>query len=175
LSEQLTVAEFARRAGVDGREVRRALGKGLIAKGANGLLDAAQLSVSLRKPNRRTTIKATRTIEAVPADSDENIAEAVERIVATGGAQKLSDAIALKETYAGLLRQLEYDLKAGRVVLITDVAKVVGECLAKVRNRLLAMPSNIAPRLLRLTTAMAVEAEVRSAVIEALEELSTID
>ena len=62
-----------------------------------------------------------------------------------------------------------------RRAIFTDVAKVVGECLAKVRNRLLAMPSNIAPRLLRLTTAMAIEAEVRSAVIEALEELSTID
>ena len=66
----LTVAEFARRAGCLPKQVYRAIDKGLISRTADKLIDAAQLSIPLRKPNRRTIVKREMTTAVVTAYCD---------------------------------------------------------------------------------------------------------
>ena len=54
MSEHISISEFARRAGCDEKQVRRAIDKGRLRKGSEGLLDAAQLATAWRRQNRRT-------------------------------------------------------------------------------------------------------------------------
>jgi hypothetical protein len=86
LSEHLTVSEFARRVPCDEKRVRRAVEKGLLHKGADGLLDASQLGVPIRRQNRRTAGRAApelseevRTISDKAAGSDKSAAVIVVR------------------------------------------------------------------------------------------------
>ncbi len=82
------------------------------------------------------------------------------------------EARRVKENYLALQAQLEYDQKSGLVVAVEDVTSAVGEDYAKVRSRLLAIPSEHAPRIQRLKTAIEVEDALREIITEALEELT---
>lgn len=187
MSARLSVREFARQAGCDEKQVRRALAKGLIAKAEDGTLAAADVHGQWRKPNRRGVEKLSaseaRTTESVrtAADksrrrpvvrSDDTLEQAAERVVASAGLLPLADALALKENYLARHQQLAYDLKAGTVVLAADVAQAVGAEYAGVRKRLLAIPAERAPAVHRLKTVAEVEAFLRSVIVEALEELT---
>ncbi len=77
-----------------------------------------------------------------------------------------------KENYLALLRQLEYDVKSGAVVPVSDVAKEVGAQFAQVRTRLTAIPAECAPRLHRLKSVAEMQDALMSIIVEALEGLS---
>lgn len=103
----------------------------------------------------------------------ETPAEAAERIVLNaGGLLSEADAQTLKENYLARLRQLEYDTKAGQVVLIRDVVEAVGTEYARVRTRLLAIPAEQAPRLAQLKTVPEIQDALMRMIVEALEELT---
>ncbi|WP_242183108.1 hypothetical protein [Sphingomonas sp. CARO-RG-8B-R24-01] len=190
MSARLSVREFAKRAGCDEKQVRRALEKGLISKGDDGLLDAEQVGGAWRKPNRRGVEKlsaqpvrttanvrtprrrADNSAAAPNVRTDETPEEAAERIVAQAGLLSLKDALELKENYLARHQQLSYDLKAGTVVLIEEVTKTVGAEYAGVRKKLLAIPAERAPAVHRLKTVAEVEALLRSVIVEALEGLT---
>jgi len=74
-------------------------------------------------------------------------------------------------SYLALLNQLEYDIKVKRVVLIDDVGRIVGENYAKARTRLLAIPSEEAPRIHRLKTVNEVQDALLEVITDALESL----
>lgn len=105
--------------------------------------------------------------------TDESPSRAAERIITASGAEWSTDeARRIKENYLALLNQLEYDQKAGAVVLAADVAKAVGAEYAKVRSRLLAIPAEQAPRIHRLKTVTEVQDALQELITEALEELT---
>lgn len=185
MSARLTVREFARQAGCDEKQVRRAIGKGLIVKDDNGLLASADVNGQWRKPNRRGVekiaaasadkVRTTRTVRTVADNSevsareDETPEEAAERIVtAAGDLLPLAKALELKENYLARHQQLSYDLKARSVVMIEEVAKAVGAEYATVRTKLLAIPAERAPAIHRLRTVVEVEDLLRSVIAEAL-------
>lgn len=186
--ERIAVREFARRAGCDEKQVRRAIEKGALLKDDAGLLDAAFVDSQWRKPNRRGVAKiaaasarttgnvrnhADKSGHSVSVRNDETAEEAAERIVAEKGELlPLADALALKENYLARHQQLSYDLKAGSVVLIADVAKAVGAEYASVRTKLLAIPAERAPAVYRCKTVTEVEDLLRSVISEALEGLT---
>lgn len=191
MSARLSVREFAKRAGCDEKQVRRALEKGLISKGDDGLLDEALVGGQWRRPNRRGVVKIAadnaakvrttanvRTSARNPRNAEvvrtgETPEEAAERIVAQVGALlPLDQALRLKENYLGRHQQLSYDLKAGSVVLIADVAKSVGAEYATVRTKMLAIPAERAPAVHRLKTVTEVEDLLRGVIVEALEGLT---
>jgi hypothetical protein len=188
MAERLTVSAFARAAGCDEKQVRRAIEKGLLHKGGDGLLSSADVGSGWRKPNRRTIVKIgaaraanVRTASDTSDNSDtaeivredETPAQAAERIVTAGGAMlTIDEAVKRKENYLGLLKQLEYDQKSGAVVSVADISKAVGDDYAKVRTRLLAIPSERAPAIHRLKTVVEVEEALRTAIVRALEELT---
>lgn len=103
----------------------------------------------------------------------ETPSQAAERIALSVAPFDLNEARRVKENYLALLNQLEYDQKSGGVVAVQDVAKVWSETLARVRTRLLAIPSEVAPQAHRMKTVPEVQETIRSAVTEALEELTS--
>ena len=174
MAERLTVSAFARAAGCDEKQVRRAVEKGALTKGEDGLLDPAAVNSAWRRQNRRTVVRRAAALSdktsdtARTGDDDENVrTEEGERLGGT-----LNDALLRKERALAQLKELEFDQKAGAVVSVGEVAKLVGEEYARVRTRLLSLPSERAPAIFRLKSAAEVEAVLRSAIVEALEELT---
>lgn len=53
MSELISASEFARRSSCDEKQVRRALAKGYLTRGKDGLLDASQLQKRWRRTTRR--------------------------------------------------------------------------------------------------------------------------
>lgn len=105
--------------------------------------------------------------------NEESAEQAAERILsATGADMNYDEARRVKENYLALLNQLEYDQKSGLVVPVADVAKVVGEDYAKVRTRLLAIPSEQAPRIHQCKTVTEVQDALLDVITQALEELT---
>lgn len=182
----LSIREFARREGCDDKLVRRALEKGRLKALPDGTLDPDLVGTGWRKSNRqgvpgadtsadiRSAVRAGMSASSrVSAAHDETPAEAAERIVTAGGAPyDIGEAERIKENYLALLRQLEYDLKSGAVVLVAEVAKAVGEEYARVRTRLLAIAAEQAPRLHRCKTVTELQDALHEVIVEALEELT---
>lgn len=69
--------------------------------------------------------------------------------------------------------EMENHQTRGLVVRTEDAIRITTEMLAKVRTRVLAIPSEAAPSVSRCKTVAEVEADLRRRVIEALTELST--
>ena len=110
---------------------------------------------SLRTPHPGETIEAAATRIA-----------ASERVI-----PPYSESLARREYFVSLIKELEYAVKAKEVCNVGEVAQIVGEQLATVRTRLLALPSEQAPRMTRLKTAAEVEAALREVIVGALTEL----
>lgn len=103
----------------------------------------------------------------------ESVEQATTRIlIATGATMTIDEAKRVKENYLALREQLEYDRESRLVVAVEDVTRAVGEEYAKVRTKLLAIPSENAPRIHRLKTVLEVQDAMYGLIVEALEELT---
>lgn len=189
-SETVSRREFARLDGCDESLVRRGIKYGKLPLSADGRIARAlagtgwRMGLSpadrgadpsaekVRTPARVRTSKPGGSAPVSASVSASDLEASAQRLVDQHGVLTLPDAIRLKETYLGRLRQLEYDLKVGTVVLVADVAKAVGAEYATVRTRLLAIPSNIAPAVMRLRTPTEIEGVIRDRIVEALEGLT---
>jgi phage terminase Nu1 subunit (DNA packaging protein) len=111
-----------------------------------------------------------RLLSVQPGERAEDAA--VRILSVTGADMDYDEARRVKENYLALLHQLDYNQKSGAVVAIADVAQAVGEEYAKVRTRLLAIPSECAPRLHALKTVAEVQDMLQAEIVEALEALT---
>jgi hypothetical protein len=68
--------------------------------------------------------------------------------------------------------EIDLAVKRGAVADVAAIARVHGESCARIRTRLLAIPSKTAPQIHRLKTVPEVQAVMRREIIEALEELA---
>jgi hypothetical protein len=192
----ISIREFGRRDGCSDTLVRRALKSGHLSAFADGSLDASLVGTGWRDANRRAanganTGREPRTgdpatvrtdMEAQPhggalvrrerIDEDETVTEAAERLIRDLGLLTLAEAERLKENFLGRLKQLEYDIKSGAVATVAEVERQVAAEYAKVRTRLLAIPSELAPRVHHLKTLPEIQAALTEAIVEALEELT---
>lgn len=118
--------------------------------------------------------RSTEPVSApAPAPDDESVASAAERIIATTGADMTkAEAERVKENYLALMRRLEYDKAVGLVVMADEVARRHGEACARIRTRLLAIPSAYAPRFARITDAAVLNAEMERVITEVLVDLT---
>lgn len=145
-----------------GKEVDVAASNALIKRYRRDGIEAVNQS---DKPGNKPNAAA-----ALPG---EQLESAVERILLSSGANmNIDEARRVKENYLALLNQLEYDQKAGAVVLVAEVAKAVGEEYSKVRTRLLAIPAEQAPRLHRYKTVNELQDALQEIITDALEELT---
>jgi hypothetical protein len=198
VSAPITIREFAKREGCDEKQVRRAITSGKLKLDKENRLDPALVHSGWRKPiasskgvralpeKTKVSAKGVRTPQSVRTDESvrtvegvtetDTPAQAAAKVIAALGAENdLGEAIRIKENYNALLKQLEYDKESGLVVMVSDVAKLVGEEYAKVRTRLLAIPSNFAPQIHRCKTVSEVNDLMERAIVEALEELTQHD
>ena len=97
---------------------------------------------------------------------------AAARIVTSGVKMSYEDAHQMRLNYEAKLLELEYDLKTGLVIPIGPVVEKVGKAYARLRTRLLAIPSERAPQFHRLKTVAEVEEVFMGVIYEALEELT---
>jgi hypothetical protein len=77
-----------------------------------------------------------------------------------------------KASFAALSEELEYEKLAGSIVEIEQVARAVGVEYATVRQKLLAIPAEQAPRIHACKTVLEVQDTLLGLVTEALESLT---
>ncbi|MBC8726459.1 hypothetical protein F6X37_34540 [Paraburkholderia sp. 31.1] len=154
MSERLSASEFARREGCDEKQVRRALERGALVRGDDGLIDAALIGSASRKPNRRTLMKTAPRPERIgdtnaplrnggthmePGNAAGQDIDAFPRML------PLAEALRLKEHYAALLRKLEYEQREGSLIELALAEDVVFNLFRAQRDAWLAWPSKVAP------------------------------
>lgn len=144
----------------------------LIAKYRRDGIDVVTQAEEGNKPAAKKS-GVTSAAARVTVKPGETVEQATARIlIATGANMNIDEAKRVKENYLALREQLEYDRESRLVVAVEDVTRAVGEEYAKVRTRLLAIPSENAPRIHRLKTVLEVQDAMYGLIVEALEELT---
>ena len=166
----ISIREFARRDGCSDMLVRKALKAGELKALSDGSLDPGMVKTGWRLGNRRNANGANAPVR----DPNETPEQAAERIVLEQGhaPYTLAEAERIKENFLAKLKELEFDLKSGEVVRVADVMKVVAMQYAIVRNRMLSIPAEVAPRAAMLNSAPEVQAFIQAEIVEALEALA---
>jgi len=190
VAELVSIREFARRDGCNEKLVRRGLTEGRLPRGEGGKIDAALAGTAWRVGNMkaadtvrtdapqvsaavRTATRKLRTERVAAATgAGETPEQAAMRLAMSGGLPSHAVSLATKEHFLALQRELEYDKLSGAVVLVEEVAGIVGKQLAAVRTRLLAIPTEHAPRIARMQTANEVQDALRVLITAALSELA---
>lgn len=147
-SEKLSTREFARRAGCDEKQVRRALEKGALTRDADGKLDAAQLASGWRRVRRdsKEAPASAKVADTAPADTPATVrapaADAPE-VTSSAGAS-LKAAVTRKEDFAGRLKELEYLERAGKLIDLDLARKVLFDEFRAARDAWLNWPAKYA-------------------------------
>lgn len=181
--EGISIREFARRDGCSDKVVRRKIESGHLPALPDGKLDPALVGTAWRlrpvatantPPNGADSPQVSADLSAVSARDDETLDEAAERLAPTMLSQfaTKADAEKAKETYLALLRKLEFDEKSGEVVKVSEVARIVGAEYAKVRSKLMEIPSSVAPLAVLMKSPEEIRALIEKEVAHALEELA---
>ncbi len=129
--------------------------------------------------HRDVTAPARKPVTApitLPPTTDGAAASNAEKVLALLNADGVfanrADAERYRDSYVALLRQVEYDQKVASVASVEDTARIVGEQLARIRTRFLALPAEQAPAVHRCRTPAEVQDLLMAIVVEILEELS---
>lgn len=157
--EHVSRREFARRAGCNEKQVRRAVERGLLVVNAEGFLDVAQLDSGWRRPRRDTRESPSRPSVGDAAGAADKRADtgadkrasrkmsaptkAGQRQASTGTpeANELRRAVARKEDYAGRLKELEYLQRAGKLIELDLAKQVVFDSSRQARNAWMNWPA----------------------------------
>jgi hypothetical protein len=166
-------AEYARHRGVSKKTVTQWKQGGKLVL-ADGGVDVEASDAYLKK-YRTAGLKGNDKGNELPkARSGESAEQAAVRILSTTGADmSIEEAKRVKENYLALLNQLEYDQKSGAVVLVSDVAKAVGNEYAQVRTKLLGIPSAHAAQLHRCKTVVELHDALERVITYAMESLTS--
>ena len=179
MHEMIGYREFARRESVDEKLVRVAIRNGRLKATAGKKIDAALVGTPWRFANAAGLSATAARVQKNRADGvrtalrdGETIEAAAERVVATSRAiPEYSVSLAKKMYFEAALKELTCDVESGLVVPVAEVTQIVGEQLATVRTKLLAIPSEHAPRIARCKTAAEVQDVLYGVIVEALSEL----
>lgn len=177
-------AQAAKIAGVSKTAIFKAVDRGHISKDAAGRIARADLKRwmesrrpargTLRQPARQPDQVTAQVTAAVTGSAPPEVYERVAEIMARPGAIFASRAEAdlHRASYDARMREVEYDLRIGKVVLSDEIARILGQELAVVRPALLAIAVNVSPRLALLTDPAEIEAVLTKAIQEALAALT---
>lgn len=182
MTDLVLQSEYARRRGVSKKTVTKWKQAGrLVLVDGKVDVDATDALLAERKGNgnRRKPDPVT-PAEPKPEqpgddDADDPYIDELAARLDRGEMLTTAEAERIKENYLARKRRLEFDREAGRVVDADAVADVFGQACARVRTRLLGIPTKVAPRLANQSQAPTIEDLVRAEITEALEELSRID
>lgn len=158
----VTQREFAKLAGCDEKQVRRAVASGKLKPDADGRLDPALVSSGWRRPIRSSktvadsadTLKVsaktvrTESVRAPVVDENDSPTEAAAKLVmAMGATNDLAEAIRIKENFNALLKQLEYEQKSGSLVDLSVARTVLFDCARAARDSWMNWPMRVGPKI----------------------------
>lgn len=107
---------------------------------------------------------------------EESPAAIAERMITESGVTMTRDeALTMKENYFALLAQLDYDVKAGRLLPWQDMIDEVAQEYARMRTRLIALAPEHGPRLKAISSTTddaGFVAALQELIYEALNELA---
>jgi phage terminase Nu1 subunit (DNA packaging protein) len=147
-----TIVEIAKHIGVTPKYVQDLINEGVIDRKDRGTYDINEC--------RDAYIKKLREAAAGRANSgDLNLTDERARL-----AKEQADA-----------KEMENSITRGELVYIEDVAKRVEVALSKVKIKILAIPTKVAPEAAAADDAKEVQALIERHIIEALNELAGID
>jgi len=147
-----TIVEIAKHIGVTPKYVQDLINEGVIDRKDRGTYDINEC--------RDAYIKKLREAAAGRANSgDLNLTDERARL-----AKEQADA-----------KEMENAITRGELVYIEDVAKRVEVALSKVKIKILAIPTKVAPEAAAADDAKEVQALIERHIIEALNELAGID
>lgn len=113
------------------------------------------------------------TVSAEPADPPKELQDLLNKaeLLTTAGAERV------KENYLARQRKLQYEREAGELVPVDQAAQQVANEYAKVRSKLLALPTELAPQLAQEFggDANQIRERLAEAITRALEELTDDD
>lgn len=162
----VTQREFAKLAGCDEKQVRRAIASGKLKPDADGRLDPALVSSGWRRPIRsskavadsadksKVSAKNVRSVRAESVrtdpvvDADDTPTEAAAKLVmAMGATNDLAEAIRIKENFNALLKQLEYEQKSGSLIDLTIARTVLFDAARAARDSWMNWPMRVGPKI----------------------------
>lgn len=166
----VSIRQFARLDGCAESLVRRAIKEGRLIPGHDGKLDTALAGTGWRKKNREASAQKEHDSAELPA-AIEQVKNFLSEVLA-GKFATVAEAERAKENALAALRIVELLVKTEQLVEIDDVAAIVGNQLARVRTKVLALPAECAPRVAALRNIAEVQDFLTRVVTEALEELA---
>ena len=107
-----------------------------------------------------------------------NTAEVIRWVLARGATPAGGQTDDTRRRYnqaAAELKEFQLAQKRGSMIRVEDAAAIIEDELANVRSRLLAMPHNVAPKVVGMTDPTTIEAALHDEVIAALTELTADD
>ncbi|WP_298284839.1 hypothetical protein [Acidocella sp.] len=113
------------------------------------------------------------TESVAPSDEDDLKAAASAALQTQGLFKSKAQAELARDSWIAHLRRLQFEREAGKVVEVEHVAGIVGQHLARVRTRLMAIPAERSPDLFRAKTVQALQDQLLEVITEALQELVT--
>lgn len=156
----MSIGAFARHKDVTEATVRKWREKGLVIEVSRGRINVAASDQALES---RSPIGAK---AAVPTSGVNGSGEQH-----PGGGYSTAEAARRRANIQLQEAELEFALKAGELCRMSEVIDAVGEQLAIVRARLLAIPSSVAPKLSAKLDTRVVEAILADAIGHALSDL----
>ncbi|PLP96958.1 hypothetical protein [Cupriavidus pauculus] len=167
MTTAISIREFARREGCSDTLVRRAVKQGRLRLSGDNGLDASLVGTAWRESNAKgansankganTSANSSHPVRTpapaqiappVEVRDDESPADAARRIVDSDVALlDYAGALEKKENYLALLRQLEYEQKAGSLVELDVASAILFEEFRAQRDAWLNWPTRVGPIL----------------------------
>ncbi len=165
---KVSVEDFAKHRGIQGRSVRRYIAEGIIPPAAiirerhRVFIDQAQADKYLNKH----IVPRKNLLAAGKVDT----AQAIEKAATSG--LSFHEARTVKERFTAALRKLEYEEKSGKLVDAETVKLAAFNKARAVRDTLLNIPDRIAPILAAEADEAAVNKILATEIRSALEDLA---
>jgi hypothetical protein len=174
---------YARHRGCSDTAVRKAVLEGRISADADGQIDPAKADKAWPKEaTEGANLSANQGANHEPSSqevrSTEN-ASLVRQVLAEEGQPIPDDTLTLNHVRmaVGILKAHEQRVSneraAGELLPRGDVLTAMTSAFARVRGKLLAVPTKVAPRMVGLNKANEAEAIIRAAIYEVLTELAS--
>lgn len=184
MTEMVSQAEFARHRGVSRKSVTAWKQRGYLVwrdgkidrDASDRLLDSRGTPGNGAEPVGNDTYAAGEAGKAGRLDPPERSQE-LEALIESAELLTKAQAEQVKENYLARQRKLQYEREAGELVPVDQAAQQVANEYAKVRSKLLALPTELAPQLAQEFggDANQIRERLAEAITRALEELTDDD
>jgi phage terminase Nu1 subunit (DNA packaging protein) len=167
----VTKSQYARHRGVAPRTVSDWAERGiLIWRGGRVDVEASDAVLNARPAKYRGGVATAPAGPITPPEPVVELPKPTHHF--TSADWSLAEAARKKEIAIALKRQLDFDVAAGKLISATDVESIVRSDYAVTVQRILQIPSKVAPRVAAMSSAAEVEALLHREFVKALNTLS---